>query len=83
LSADRPRLRCTSRLVALGGHLGAALGGQTLDVTGADLDTGKVQGEGGVGRGVQPGIGFSDHLQHGRAVTVVVQTQRGPQGGKS
>jgi hypothetical protein len=65
-------------VVALLCHLGANLRGDALDVTRTDLDPGEVQGEGGVGGGVQFGISFSDHLKHGRAVAAVVQTQRGP-----
>ena len=70
-------------LVPCGGQFGADLRGDPLDVAGADLDTGQVQGEGGVGKGVQAGGRLNNLLQHAGAVAVVVQTQAGPQGGKS
>ena len=70
-------------LVALLRQLATDLQGDAPDVAGTDLDPRQVQGEGGVGRGAQACGGLSDHLQHGRAVGVVVQTQGGPQGGKS
>ena len=58
-------------------------GREALDVTGTDLHTGQVQGEGSVRGGVQPCGRLRDLLQHRRTVVMVIQAQGGPQGGKS
>src|ERR1019366_867272 len=70
-------------LVALVDHLGANLQGDALDVASADRHAGEFQREGGVGEGRQTGGGLGNHLYHGGAIAAAVQTQVGPEGGKS
>src|SRR4051812_14274477 len=61
----------------------AECNGHAMDVARTDLDTGQMQGVSGIGKGSQSGSSLGNHLQHRGTVTVVIQTQRDPQGEKS
>ena len=60
-----------------------ACGGDALHVSRADFNPSQVQGESSVREGVQPGSSRRDPLPQRGAIAVLVQTQPGPQGGKS
>jgi hypothetical protein len=70
--------------VAAAGQFGADFLGQAADLTRADVQAaGHAQGLGRLCKGVELGSEFDDLAQQGGAITVPVQAESRPQGGKS